>query len=210
MKRPMRTEVSELNLSRRGVPKHLMHLEIEDFHNYDSEERAEVGKLIKDYLKNIESNFDNNVGIFLYGSNGTGKTFLASLIVKEAYIYRYTSRRCTFMDYINEYTKLWGIKDAEKKEEEEGLFYHNYKSVEFLVLEELGKELDTKLSPTVLEDLLRYREERGLVTIICTNLAPKEIVERYGASISSLIKGNFRPIMLVGKDNRTNVFKGRV
>jgi DNA replication protein DnaC len=210
MKRPMRTEVSELNLSRRGVPKHLMHLEISDFHDYDSEERAEVGKLMKDYLENIESNFDNNVGIFLYGSNGTGKTFLASLIVKEAYIYRYTSRRCTFMDYINEYTKLWGIKDAEKKEEEEGLFYHNYKSVEFLVLEELGKELDTKLSPTVLEDLLRYREEHGLVTIICTNLAPKEIVDKYGASIGSLIKGNFRPIMLVGKDNRTEVFKGRV
>lgn len=210
MQRPKRTTLSPTNLTKRGVPKHLHNITISDLDDYGSEERAKVISLIKDYLHNISTQFDNNRGLFLFGSNGVGKSFIASLIVKYAYASRYTSKRCTFMEYLNAYTNLWNIKNADDKEQAEGLFYHNYKATEFLVLEEIGKELDNSLAPTVLEDLLRYREERGLVTIICTNLAPKDVVERYGNSIGSLIKGNFEPIKLIGADKRTQAFKERV
>ena len=33
--------------------------------------------------------------------------------------------------------------------------YQNYKNVEFLVLEEVGKEIDSKIAKPILEDLLR-------------------------------------------------------
>lgn len=209
MNRPIRNHLSPSNLLKRGVPKQFHNCTTEDLDDFGSEDRAKVLEFIKEYIDNLPLSFNNNVGLFLFGSNGVGKSFIASLIVKEAYRFRYTSKRCTFVDYVTEYTNLWNIKNAEEKEEETGLFYHNYKAVEFLVIEEIGKELDTKLSPTVLEDLLRYREEKGLVTIICTNLTPKELVEKYGASIGSLIKGNFTPIKLVGADKRENVFKKR-
>lgn len=209
MIRPIRNHLSQSNLLKRGVPKQFHNCTTEDLDDFGSEDRAKVLEFIKDYINNLPLSFNNNVGLFLFGSNGVGKSFIASLIVKEAYRFRYTSKRCTFVDYITEYTNLWNIKNAEEKEEETGLFYHNYKAVEFLVIEEVGKELDTKLSPTVLEDLLRYREEKGLVTIICTNLTPKDLVDKYGASIGSLIKGNFTPIKLVGADKRENVFKKR-
>lgn len=208
--RPIRTTLSPLNLTRRGVPKALHNCTLKDLHDYDDEERAEIVNYIKDYIKHIPDNFNNNHGILLYGSNGVGKSFIASLIVKYAYAFRYTSKRATFMDYINEYTKLWGCKNPQEKEELEEYFYRNYKAVEFLCLEEIGKELDTKLAITVLEDLLRYREERGLVTIVCTNLHPKDLKEKYGNSIMSLVKGNCTPIKLVGQDKRKKVFNERI
>lgn len=208
--RPMRKVLSQANLVRRGVPVALQQCTMDDLKHFNIEERKVIIEYIQDYIRNIPDNFRSNQGILLYGSNGVGKSFIASLIVKYAYIFRYTSKRCTFMDYINEYTRMWGCKNPLEKEELEEYFYRNYKAVEFLCLEEIGKELDTKLSPTVLEDLLRYREERGLVTIICTNLNPKVLHERYGNSIMSLLKGNCTPIKLVGDDLRTKTFNERV
>ena len=70
------------------------------------------------------------------------------------------------------------------------------------MLEEVGKEIDSKITKPILEDLLRYREEKGLVTIICTNLTIKDLEDLYGASIMSLIKGNMTPIKITGKDRR--------
>lgn len=209
MIRPKRTELSTTNLLKKGVPKSFHKLTVEDLDDFGSEERGKIIDYIKKYISNLDVAYDNNVGLFMYGSNGVGKSFIASLIVKEAYRWRYSSKRCTFVDYITEYTRVWGIKDKDEKEQYEELFYNDYKSVEFLVIEEIGKEIDTKISVSVLEDCLRYREEKGLVTIICTNLPPKEIAEKYGQSIASLIKGNFRPIKLVGADKRQEVFNDR-
>ena len=208
--RPMRKSLAPKNLISRGIPKHLIEVSVNDLDDFGSEERRKFVDFMTNYLNNINSVFQNNQGLFLFGSNGVGKSFCSCLIVKMAYAYRYTSRRCTFMEYITEYTRLWNIKNADEKEQAEGMFYHKYKAVEFLVLEEIGKELDTKLSPTVLEDLLRYREERGLVTSICTNLEPKDVIERYGNSVGSLIKGNFTPIRIVGSDKRTQSYAERV
>lgn len=208
--RPMRKSLAPKNLISRGIPKHLIEVSVNDLDDFGSEERRKFVDFMTNYLNNINSVFQNNQGLFLFGSNGVGKSFCSCLIVKMAYAYRYTSRRCTFMEYITEYTRLWNIKNADEKEQAEGMFYHKYKAVEFLVLEEIGKELDTKLAPTVLEDLLRYREERGLVTIICTNLEPKDVIERYGNSVGSLIKGNFTPVRIVGSDKRTQSYAERV
>lgn len=208
--RPRRKTLSTLNLTKRGVPQALHNCTVKDLSDFGDAERREVIEYVRNYIQDIPYNFDTNHGMMLYGSNGVGKSFIASLIVKYAYAWRYTSKRCTFMEYINEYTRMWGCKNPLEKEELEEYFYRNYKAVEFLCLEEIGKELDTKLSPTVLEDLLRYREERGLVTIICTNLNPTDLKDKYGNSIMSLIKGNCTPVKLVGADNRQSVYKERI
>lgn len=207
--RPKRTSISTSVLIRCGIPKSFIGSTLKEFSDYDIPELKEVKNFIGDYIKNIHSNFDNNKGLFLCGSNGVGKSFLSCIILKNAYINRYSIRRVTFSDYIKEYTRMWDCKDLSVKTTLEENFYYYYKAPEFLVIEEIGKELDTKLSPTVLEDLLRYREEHGLPIIICTNLSAKLIEERYGKSIMSLIKGNCTYIKIVGKDQRETVYKER-
>lgn len=194
--RPIRTTLSNKNLINMGVPKALLDLSLEDL---DLNEK--ILDYVQGYMDNIDNSFKYNKGLFLYGSNGTGKTSIASIIIKEAYRHRYTAKRMTWVDYMTLYTRAWGCNNFELKMHTEDVI-KDIKDREFLVLEEIGKEQDNKLAMTLLEDLLRHREDKGFPTIICTNLAPKSVVERYGASIGSLIKGNMTPIKLVGKDNR--------
>lgn len=203
--RPVRTRQSDTNLIKMGVPRQFLNSTLEDY----QDGLNIVKPFVSEYLSNLVNNIDSGVGLFFYGSNGVGKSMLSCIIMRQAYMHRYTCKRCTYMDYINEYTRMWGCKNEEDKTRLEEDFYYYYKGTEFLVLEEVGKEVDSKISVTILEDLLRYREEKRLTTIICTNLEPKDIKDIYGASIFSLVKGCFTPIKIVGQDLRQSVFKER-
>lgn len=204
--RPVRSHLSSASLSLMGIPKKFHNMTLDDFVT-DSLGLENVKSFINQYMCNLYSNFYKGAGIFLYGANGTGKTMLSSLILKEAYRLRFDCRRITFSDYISLYTSVWGSKGDNKEEAEDNL--NRYKSIDFLVLEEIGKEVDSSVSVPILEDLLRYREDKSLVTIICTNLSPNLLKEEYGASIFSLIKGNMTPVEMDFKDQRHNVFKRR-
>ena len=205
--RPLRSEVSEQSLILMGVPKKYTSKTLKDFRDYGNTDLKEVRDFCEDYVENVEVNIEEGRGIFFYGSNGVGKSFLSCIILKEVYRHRYSCRRVTFSQYISAYTESWGATKDEKDVSNQDLL-DKYKGVEFLVLEEIGKEIDSKIAKPILEDLLRYREEHGLVTFICSSITPKEIAEIYGASIMSIIKGSMTPIKIVGKDKRQEVFNG--
>lgn len=200
MKRPLRHFINEQSLILMGVPKHFCKVTLNDFKTYPGVEEVKV--FVQNYIEHLYENIENNQGIFFCGSNGVGKSMLSCIILKEAYRRRYSCRRITFSQYINYYTEAWNVKDKSEKDVVESDFYERYKGVEFLVLEEIGKEIDSKIAQPILEDLLRYREEHGLVTIICSNVKMKEIEEKYGPSIASLCKGHMTPVTIVGKDMR--------
>lgn len=208
-KRPLRVNINKDSLSLIGIPKSMREKSLSDFKTHKDSDLSAVKLLISDYIEDIDFNFDNNKGLFLYGSNGVGKTMLSCIVLKEAYRHRYSTRRTTFVEYMDKYTKLWNARTADEKESLEDNLYTYYKGVEFLVLEEVGKEIDSKVSAPILEDLLRYREDKGLVTIICTNLNTGLMLEKYGESCMSLLRGNTIPIMIESKDNRITAFKNR-
>lgn len=200
MKRPKRPFINEQSLILMGVPKHFCKVTLDDFKTYDGVKEVKV--FVEDYIKHLPQNIEDNRGIFFCGSNGVGKSMLSCIILKEAYRRRYSCRRVTFSQYINYYTEAWNVRDKNEKDTLESDFYEQYKGVEFLVLEEIGKEIDSKIAKPILEDLLRYREEHGLVTIICSNIPMKVVEETYGPSVASLCKGHMTPVTIVGKDMR--------
>lgn len=209
MNRPIRKTLNESSLGLIGIPKSFRNKTLKDFIVKGSPELSDVKNLVRIYIKEIDENFNSNKGLFFYGSNGVGKTMLSCIILKEAYRHRYSSRRSTFVEYIDKYTKAWNARNVEEREVIESDLYTYYKAVEFLVLEEVGKEIDSKVSAPILEDLLRYREDNGLVTIICTNLNLQLMSERYGESCMSLLKGNMTPVMIESVDKRMGEFKKR-
>lgn len=205
--RPERKYLSPKSLSLIGIPKKFHEARIEDFNTYDNSDLEEVQDCISRYISYMNwQTLDKLGGLFLFGSNGVGKTLIACIVAKEAYKHRYSTRRVTFVEYMSKYTLVWSARSVEEKESAEDDLFNNYKAVEFLVLEEVGKEVDSKASAPILEDLLRYREDNGLVTVICTNLSPKDIENRYGVSVSSLLKGNMTPIKIEGVDKRKEYY----
>lgn len=200
MKRPKRPFINEQSLILMGVPKHFCKVTLDDFKIYHGVEEVKV--FVENYINHLDENIEENRGIFFCGSNGVGKSMLSCIILKEAYRRRYSCRRVTFSQYINYYTEAWNVRDKNEKDTLESDFYEQYKGVEFLVLEEIGKEIDSKIAKPILEDLLRYREEHGLVTVICCNIPMKVVEETYGPSVASLCKGHMTPVTIVGKDMR--------
>ena len=207
--RPVRSVVSESSLIKMGVPKHFCSKTLKDFKTYNDKGLRSVKEFVSDYIDNINNNIDNGRGIFFCGKNGVGKSFLSCLILKEAYRHRYSCRRVTFSSYISAYTESWGANKLDRDIMEQDLL-EKYKGVEFLVLEEIGKEIDSKIAKPILEDLLRYREEHGLSTVICCNLDLPDFKEQYGNSIVSLIRGNQTIIKIIAEDRRKEVFEGEL
>lgn len=205
----MRVKLSDKALDVVGVPVHMRTKTISDFNTYGKQSLSDVRDYIADYISDIDSRYAENKGLFLYGSNGVGKTFLASIVAMESYRWRYSTKRVSFADYVQKYTRVWDAVNIEQREELESELYTEYKAVEFLILEEIGKEIDSKIAAPVLEDLLRYREDHHLPTVICTNLDIDMVEERYGYSITSLIKGNMTPILIEGADKRSKFYVDR-
>lgn len=203
--RPVRSSVSEKSLIMMGVPKQFCDKTLKDFKTYSDNGLKKVKKFVSEYIDNIYDNLESGHGIYFCGSNGVGKSFLSCIILKEAYRHRYSCRRVTFSAYISAYTESWGANKNDREVSEQDLL-DKYKGVEFLVLEEIGKEIDSKIAKPILEDLLRYREEHGLVTIICTNLSPTALKDTYGASVCSLINGNMTVIVINSEDRRGEIF----
>lgn len=203
--RPLRREVNSASLVMMGVPRRFCDKTLDDFNTYGKKSLKSIKTFITDYIDNLDDNVEDNRGICFMGSNGVGKSLLSCIILKEMYKHRYSCRRVTFSSYITAYTESWGANKSEKDVLESELF-EKYKGVEFLVLEEIGKEIDSKIAKPILEDLLRYREEHGLLTIICTNLTPQTLKESYGASVCSLINGNMTVIMIDSEDKRQEAF----
>lgn len=202
MTRPRRKFISETSLALMGVPKRFVHCTLDDFNTYDKLNLAKVKSIVENYISDINNNISNGYGLCFIGSNGVGKSMLSCIILRVAYEYRFSCQRVSFSTYISSYTDSWGVNKSER-DELETLLYEKYKGVELLVLEEIGKEIDSKIAKPILEDLLRYREEQSLSTIICTNLTPNVIKEYYGSSVVSLINGNNKVIKVEGEDRRS-------
>lgn len=201
MSRPIRTTLSiDSMVSIIGIPRKFVHAKVSDIYD-DSPSRTKLKQFVEGYVNDIIKNFESCKGLYMYGSNGVGKSFISSLILKEAYRHRYSCHRISFVEYCSVYTRVWDANNLEDREALEAELYE-YKATEFLVIEEIGKGVENSVTVPILEDLLRYREDKGLVTIIATNLSPATMKEQYGKSIYSLITGNCVPIKIEDVDHR--------
>ena len=201
MSRPIRTTLSiDSMVSVIGIPRKFVRAKVSDIYD-DSPSRTELKQFVEGYVNDIVKNFESCKGLYMYGSNGVGKSFISSLILKEAYRHRYSCHRISFVEYCSVYTRVWDANNLEDREALEAELYE-YKATEFLVIEEIGKGVENSVTVPILEDLLRYREDKGLVTIIATNLSPATMKEQYGKSIYSLITGNCVPIKIEDVDHR--------
>lgn len=200
---PMRKSISTENLILKGVPAEYIECNIESYTDNNS-----TKKLVKNYIENIHTMYEDRVCLLFYGSNGTGKTLLSSIIVKEAYRRRYSSHITTLAHYMD----LCFSKEKSEEQQEE---IHHIREAEFLVIDEVGKENFTKTLSNIslLEELLRGAVARGQVVIVCTNLPLEDVgnvqglYSLYGKSIASLLGGEFLKVKFNADDYRPNILK---
>lgn len=142
---------------------------------------------------------DSSKNLLLYGPVGTGKTYLISCIVNELikkdidliYISAPNLINLIFDD-INQKTQL---KNSNKE---------RLKTVELLIIDDLGTEGKNEFNANVMSEILDERILTGKKTIITSNYAPKEMAAgRYPERMVSRIIDIYEMFEFIGPDLRS-------
>ena len=143
--------------------------------------------------------FHTHRSMFLYGTVGTGKTFLSNCIAREAiesgHSVIYFSASVLF-DTLARNTYDY------KSQETLDYLYNDLYNCDLLVIDDLGTEQSTTFTLSHLFTCLNERINRGKSMIISTNLSLPELKDRYQDRIFSRITSSFDFCKLTGPDIR--------
>jgi DNA replication protein DnaC len=156
-------------------------------------------QLVFRYVEDILQNIRDGVGLLFYGPKGHGKTYIAIAVLKRALLYNARGLYlpvCRLQEVVIERNTL--------SEDDEVSMFERARAVDVLILDDLGEEYTKDFSTRMLENLCRYRSNRGLTTLFTTNLTPAdgELGHLYGDWIESVLKEMAHPVMVKGKDWR--------
>ncbi len=150
-------------------------------------------KLCKEYVINFD--VENSKNLLFMGNAGLGKTHLTMAIVagviEKGYLPVYGSAD-------NLFTRI----EEEKFSGEGKGTYDTVLNCDLLVIDDLGTEMVTSFTRSVLYNLVNTRLLSRKPTIINTNLTMKEIAEKYTERIASRLIGEYDCNRFLGDDIR--------
>ena len=181
-------------------------IERQSFDNFElglyrnDEKIYSVMKSNLDAARSFAENFREKRGnLLLVGKTGTGKTHVSTAIAREiikmGFDVLYDTAQNIFSDFETD-----RFKNAYSQTEPKA---DKYLECDLLILDDLGTEFVTPFTLSCLYNLINTRQNRGLSTIISTNLSPEELSKRYEDRIySRLIGSGYRVLAFVGPDRR--------
>lgn len=166
---------------------------------YEGQER-ERAELILSVAKRFVKSFGRDTENLLFiGNTGTGKTHISTAIAKEiitrGFDVLYDSAQNIFSDFETDKFKSGYSPQYESKAEK-------YLECDLLIIDDLGAEFVSQFTVSCLYNLINTRKNRGLSTIISTNLSPEELGAKYEGRISSRLMGEYTVLPFLGKDHR--------
>ncbi len=169
------------------------------YENYDDSPRKNMEK-IRNLCVDYARAFRPDIGNLLFsGSTGLGKTFLSAAIAREV------SSKDFFIIYDTAgriFARFEHRKFGRDDMDESGEDVKNILSCDLLILDDLGTEMKTSFTQSILYEIINTRLLEKKATIINTNLDLEEIESRYSPQITSRLLGEYRYLPFYGKDIR--------
>ncbi len=158
-------------LGQSGIGKRFQQRRFDTFRT-DNSARKKAYQIAKDYADNFAMFMRDGIGLYIEGTNGTGKTHLAAAIAMQLMTEQHIQCICKTAGDL-----LLDIKSAFDREGvNEKQVLQVYKDVSLLIVDDLGKEQCTDWSISTLYSILNDRYEKMLPTIITTNYNSDDLV----------------------------------
>ena len=171
----------------------------------DDKNRVEILKKIMSYYNNFFTD-NKDKGIYLYGSFGTGKTYLISALLNEF------AKKGVKSTVVHVPELIRGLKESFSSDYKDR--FSTLKTTPILLLDDIGAEyLTTWSRDEVLEPLLHYRMNENLPTFFTSNLSLEQLEKHFVLNNSNIdminaqriiesIKKLSVPVELVSKNIR--------
>ena len=167
-------------------------------YSYDkrvSERMSAILSIAKGYVRDFAKRKEN---LLLIGPTGTGKTHISTAIAAElihkGYDVIYDSTHNILSDFeADRFRNNYGREENKSDK---------YLDCTLLIMDDLGAEFSNQFTISALYNLLNARQNKGLATIISTNLSSEELARRYEDRIYSRIIGTAKILPFEGKDRR--------
>ena len=182
-------------------------IEEQSFDNFDmeiyadSETRRRMEKIVSG-IREFANEFDGKFrgkNLMLMGKTGTGKTHMstsvARVVISKGYSVIYDSAQNIINDFENDrFHSGYGRQETVSDK---------YLECDLLIIDDLGTEFTTPFSVSCLYNIFTTRRNRGLSTIVSTNLSAEDIMKKYDDRICSRIIGNdYITCVFAGSDYR--------
>lgn len=131
----------------------------------DEDPNNETSVKLRNYCKNHEAAYNNNMGLLLYGECGTGKSFYAGCIANRLIDSGVKVLCTTIPKILNE---LFSV-------ENKNAYINDITSYPFLIIDDLGTERSTDYAMEQLFTVIDERYKSNKPTIITTNLTPTQM-----------------------------------
>lgn len=164
----------------------------------DAYKKAEFNlKVAKNFAKSFGKRCDN---LLILGNTGTGKTHISTAIAKEiitkGFDVIYDSAQNIISDFETDRFKSAYSQNSESKSAK-------YLECDLLIIDDLGTEFSNQFTVSCLYNLINTRLNRGLSTIISTNLSQSDLKAKYDGRITSRILGaDYTLLHFEGRDHR--------
>lgn len=153
-------------------------------------------RIARSFAENFARHHDN---LLLIGTTGTGKTHISTAIAKEVISQGFDVLYDSVQNIINDFETdkfRSGYNNTESASEK-------YLECDLLIIDDLGTEFISQFSISALYNLINTRQNKGLSTIISTNLSGPELAGKYDGRIYSRIIGaDYTVLRFEGNDYR--------
>lgn len=156
---------------------------------------------MKNYVENFETFREEGKGLLLFGSVGTGKTYLAACVAN-ALINKGVP--CLVTNFARIANEVQGKFDGKQQ------YYDNLNSFPLLVIDDLSAERKTEYMQEIVFNVIDSRYRANLPIIVTTNLTREELMRPADITNQRIFSRLFEmcaPIEVAGKDRRQQTLR---
>ena len=193
-------EKEELERLRRLKAAAFVDIQMAEF-TFEKDDKAnpKISSAPKTYCDNFPRFRRDGKGIILYGSVGTGKSFLAACIVNELVSKGYACQMTTFSRLTNQIGALWDGKQA---------FIDKLTQLSLIAIDDLGVERDTEYMNENVTTIVDALYTAKVPMIITSNYTPKQMTAEMDIRrkrIFDRILERCHPIEMTGGSRRKQI-----
>lgn len=184
-----------------------------NFDNYKpyTQEQKTALSIAKSYAKNFDKYINSGTGLYIEGTNGTGKTHFAVAIAR--YIietFGYKVKCNTLIEICNDIRRTYDNSDMAEDD-----IIQSYCKIPLLIIDDLGKEKPTEWNQQILYSIINNRYNLMKPTIITTNfnedmlnirLTPYDSDNTNAAAIISRLRETTQLITMAWDDYRGSYY----